>query len=176
METIKIDEISPTLGSEFFREAMLAAAIASISVMAVIFIRYRKSKILVQMMIWSACELIITLGAAGMLRWTIDLASIAGLIAAIGTGTNDQVIMIDEILLGGKSKDTYTVKQRIKRSFFIIFSAAGTIVAAMIPLMFIGIGAMRGFAIITTIGVLIGVFITRPAFPIVARKLLIKEE
>jgi preprotein translocase subunit SecD len=176
LETIKIDEISPTLGSEFFREAILAAVIAGVSVMAVIFIRYRKFKILIQMMIWSICELIITLGFAAGLGWTIDLASIAGLIAAIGTGTNDQVIMIDEILLGGKGKETYTVKQRIKRSFFIVFSAAGTIVAAMIPLMFIGIGAMRGFAIITTIGVLIGVFITRPAFPIVARKLLIKEE
>ena len=176
LETIKIDEISPTLGNEFFREALLAAGIAGISVMAVIFIRYRKFKILIQMMIWSAAELILTLGVAGLLRWTIDLASIAGLIAAIGTGTNDQIIMIDEILLGGKDKDSYTVKQRIKRSFFIIFSAAGTIIAVMIPLMFIGIGAMKGFAIITTIGVLIGVFITRPAFPIVARKLLIKKE
>jgi len=175
LETIKIDEISPTLGSEFFREALLAAVIAGVSVMSIIFIRYRKLKILIQMMIWSVCELILTLGAASLLGWTIDLASIAGLIAAIGTGTNDQIIMIDEILLGGKGKETYTVKQRIKRSFFIVFSAAGTIVAAMIPLMFIGIGAMKGFAIVTTIGVLIGVFITRPAFPIIAEKILVKE-
>jgi preprotein translocase subunit SecD len=176
LETIKIDEISPTLGGEFFREAVLAAVIATVSVMAVIFIRYRKFKILIQMMVWSACELVLTLGAASLLGWTIDLASIAGLIAAIGTGTNDQIIMIDEILLGEKGKETYTIKQRIKRSFFIVFSAAGTIVAAMIPLMFIGIGAMKGFAIITTIGVLNGVFVTRPAFPIIARKILVKED
>lgn len=176
LETTKIDEISPTLGGEFFREAMLAAVIAGISVMIIIFVRYRKFKILFQMMIWSVCELTITLGAASMLGWTIDLASIAGLIAAIGTGTNDQIIMIDEILLGEKERGSYTVKQRIKRSFFIVFSAAGTIIAAMVPLMFIGIGAMRGFAIITTIGVLIGVFITRPAFPIIARRILIKED
>jgi preprotein translocase subunit SecD len=176
LETIKIDEISPTLGGEFFREAMLAAVIAGISVMIVIFVRYRKFKILIQMMVWSICELTITFGAASLLGWTIDLASIAGLIAAIGTGTNDQIIMIDEILIGDEEKGSYTVKQRIKRSFFIVFSAAGTIIAAMFPLMFIGIGAMRGFAIITTIGVLIGVFITRPAFPIIARKILIKDE
>jgi preprotein translocase subunit SecD len=176
LETIKIDEISPTLGSEFFGEAFIAAIIAGVSVMVVIFIRYRKFKILGQMMIWSVAELVITLGAAATLRWTIDLASIAGLIAAIGTGTNDQIVMIDEILLGGETKESYTVTQRVKRSFFIIFSAAGTIIAAMIPLMFIGIGAMKGFAIITTIGVLIGVFITRPPFATVARKILVKEE
>jgi preprotein translocase subunit SecD len=175
LETIKIDEISPTLGSEFFGEAFFAAIIAGVAVMAVIFIRYRKFKILGQMIVWSVAELVITLGAAAMLRWTIDLASIAGLIAAIGTGTNDQIVMIDEILLGGKSKETYTITQRVKRSFFIIFSAAGAIIAAMIPLMFIGIGAMKGFAIITTIGVLIGVFITRPPFAAVARKILVKE-
>ena len=175
LETIKIDEISPTLGSEFFGEAFIAALIAGTAVMIVIFIRYRKFKILGQMMIWSVAELIITLGAAAMLKWTIDLASIAGLIAAIGTGTNDQIVMIDEILLGGESTETYTISQRVKRSFFIIFSAAGTIIAAMIPLMFIGIGAMKGFAIITTIGVLIGVFITRPPFATIARKILVKE-
>lgn len=176
LETIKIDEISATLGGEFFREAFLAAIIAVVAVMSVIFIRYRRFKILLQMAAWSAAELIITLGAAALLKWTIDLASIAGLIAAIGTGTNDQIVMIDEILLGGDEGGSYTIAQRIKRSFFIVFSAAGTIIAAMIPLMFIGIGAMKGFAIITTIGVLIGVFITRPPFATVARKILVKEE
>ncbi|MFH0928954.1 MAG: hypothetical protein V1818_01195 [Candidatus Aenigmatarchaeota archaeon] len=175
LETIKIDEISSTLGGEFFREAFIAGIIAVFSVMVVIFIRYRKFKILGQMLVWSACELIITLGAAALFKWTIDLASIAGLIAAIGTGTNDQIIMIDEILLGG-GRDSYNVTQRIKRSFFIVFSAAGTIIAAMVPLMFIGIGAMKGFAIITTIGVLIGVFITRPPFATIARKILVKED
>ena len=175
LETIKIDEVSANLGGEFFNEAFIAAIIAATSVMTVIFIRYRKFKILAQMMAWSIAELIITLGAAALLKWTIDLASIAGLIAAIGTGTNDQIVMIDEILLGGETKEAYTITQRVKQSFFIIFSAAGTVIAAMIPLMFIGIGAMKGFAIITTIGVLIGVFITRPPFAQVARKILVKE-
>jgi preprotein translocase subunit SecD len=175
LETIKIDEVSPNLGSEFFMEAFFAAIIAATAVMAVIFIRYRKFKILLQMLAWSIAELVITLGAAAMLKWTIDLASIAGLIAAIGTGTNDQIVMIDEILLGGETNESYTITQRVKRSFFIIFSAAGTVIAAMVPLMFIGIGAMKGFAIITTIGVLIGVFITRPPFAAVARKILVKE-
>ncbi|MBN2203324.1 MAG: hypothetical protein JW700_04035 [Candidatus Aenigmarchaeota archaeon] len=176
LETIKIDEISANLGSEFFREALVAGIIAVTAVMTIIFIRYRNFKIMGQMLVWSACELIITLGTAALFKWTIDLSSIAGLIAAIGTGTNDQVIMIDEILTGGGTKDNYTVSQRIKRSFFIVFSAAGTIIAAMVPLMFIGIGSMKGFAIITTMGVLIGVFITRPPFATVAEKILVKEE
>ena len=38
--------------------------------------------------------------------------------------------------------------------------------------MFIGIGIMRGFAITTTIGVLVGILITRPAFGQIIEKVL----
>jgi len=175
IEIIRIDEISPVLGSEFFEAALMAGAAATVVVAVVIFIRYRNPKILILMILWSVSELILTLGAASVIKWTIDLSSIAGLIAAIGTGTNDQIVMIDEILFGGGERGTYTLKQRIKRAFFIVFGAAGTIIASMLPLMFIGVGVMRGFAIVTTIGVLIGVFITRPAFAIVAERILGKE-
>jgi len=172
VEIIKVDQISPTLGAEFFRAAILAAITASIVVSGVIFVRYKKIKILIPMVLFSVTELVLTLGVSALIKWTIDLSSIAGLIAAIGTGTNDQIIIVDEILEGGTEKKIYTVKQRVKRAFFIVFGAASTIIAAMLPLMFIGVGVMRGFAIVTTIGVLIGVFITRPAFAKIAEVVL----
>ncbi len=177
LEIARVDAISASLGAEFVRAAMLAALIASAAVMGVIYFRYRRIKILIPMMIWSVSETVLTLGAAAAIGWTLDISSIAGLIAAIGTGTNDQIMMIDEILLGRTGeKSVYTIRQRLKRALFIVFGAAGTIVAAMLPLLFIGIGVMRGFAITTTLGVLIGVFITRPAFGHVAEKILGAEE
>lgn len=177
LEVVKVDQISPSLGSEFLRGAMISAVVAALAVMTVIYLRYRRFKILIPMIIWSMSELILTLGAASLIKWTLDLASIAGLIAAIGTGTNDQIMMIDEMIMGGSDeRRIYTLKQRLKRAFFIIFGAAGTVIAAMIPLMFVGIGVMRGFAIVTTLGILIGVFITRPAFGRVAERILEKEE
>jgi len=164
LKMVKVDQISPSLGAEFMNAAMLTALIAIFAVSGVMFIRYRKINILVPMVVWSLIELTLVLGAAAIIKWTIDLASIAGIIAAIGTGTNDQVMIIDEIFMGGGKEKIYTLKQKVKRAFFIIFGAAATIIAAMLPLMFIGIGVMKGFAITTTLGVLIGVFITRPAF------------
>lgn len=175
LEIIRSDQISPSLGQQFFQGAVLAAIIAEAAVAIVIFVRYREKKILLQMMTWSLCELTITLGMAALIKQTIDLSAIAGLIAAIGTGTNDQIIMIDEMLVGGAERATYTLKQRVKRSFFIIFGAAGTVFAAMLPMMFVGVGVMRGFAIVTTIGIMIGIFITRPVFPIIAERLLGKK-
>ncbi|MDD5416489.1 MAG: hypothetical protein PHU12_00775 [Candidatus Aenigmarchaeota archaeon] len=171
---IKADEITPSLGREFKNAAMSTSIIVMLAVSSVIYIRYRRVKVLIPMIIWSVSELVLTLGAAAMIHWTMDLASIAGLIAAIGTGTNDQIMIIDEILLGEKEK-IYTLKQKVKKAFAIVFGAAATIIAAMLPLLFIGIGVMKGFAITTALGILIGVFITRPAFAMVMEKVLDKE-
>jgi len=101
----------------------------------------------------------------GMATWTIDLPAIGGIIAAIGTGVDHQIIIADETLDRKKGdKRDYTMKDRIKRAFFIIFGAAATTIAAMIPLMSIGIGFVRGFAITTIVGVLVGILVTRPAY------------
>jgi protein-export membrane protein SecD len=180
LEIIRTDQISPALGKEFFQATILAAVVASITVATVLYIRYRSLKILIPNMLFSIFELTITLGIASIIKWTIDLASIAGIIAAIGTGTNDQIIIIDEMLLGGgaseEEKKVYSTKQRVKKAFFFVFSAASTIIASVIPMMFIGVGAMKGFAVTTLIGVFIGIVITRPAFAIVAERVLEKKE
>jgi preprotein translocase subunit SecD len=110
----------------------------------------------------------------GMLSWTIDLAAIAGIVAAIGTGIDHQIIIADETLRKEKKEKIYTVKDRIKKAFFIIFGAAATTIAAMSPLMFLGIGLVKGFAITTTVGVLSGLLITRPAYASIIENLLKK--
>jgi len=179
LEIIRIDQISAALGKEFAQATVIAAVVASIAVALVIYIRYRSFKILLPNILFSIFELTITLGVASIIKWTIDLASIAGIIAAIGTGTNDQIIIIDEILLGGgateEEKKVYSTKQRVKKAFFFVFSAASTIIASVIPMMFIGVGAMKGFAVTTLIGVFIGIVITRPAFAIIAESILGKK-
>ncbi len=176
VEIVRIDEISPALGREFFESAILSTFIALVAVACVIYFRYRNFKILLPNILWSLIELILTLGGAALIKWTLDLSSIAGIIAGIGSGTNDQIMIIDEILAGGAKEEErfYTLKQRIKRAFFIIFGSAATVAASVVPMMFIGIGAMKGFAVTTLLGIFIGVFITRPAFSIIAERILKK--
>ncbi|RLJ06848.1 MAG: hypothetical protein DRP16_04550 [Candidatus Aenigmatarchaeota archaeon] len=100
----------------------------------------------------------------GLMSWTIDLPAIGGIIAAIGTGIDDQIIIADETVEKRKEKVLLTLKQKIKRAFFIIFGSAATTIAAMFPLMSIGVGLVRGFAITTIVGVLVGILVTRPAY------------
>ncbi|MFB6089315.1 MAG: MMPL family transporter [Candidatus Aenigmatarchaeota archaeon] len=166
VETVKVDRISGSLGGQFLQSVVLAGLGALLAVISIIYIRYRRKEIMIPMITISICEIVIILGVASLIKWTIDLAAIAGIIAAIGTGVDDQIIIADETIRGNrkKKKARFGIGRRVKRAFFIVLGAAATTIAAMMPLMIIGIGVMRGFAITTIIGVLVGIAITRPAY------------
>ncbi|HIQ38711.1 MAG TPA: preprotein translocase subunit SecD [Methanothermococcus okinawensis] len=171
LEIEYINTISPTLGEEFIKGALIAGFFAFLAVGAVIAIRYKKPSIVIPILITCASEILIILGVASLINWRLDLASIAGIIASVGTGVDDQIVITDETLSKGSKK----IKSSIKRAFFIIFAAAGTTIAAMLPLFVMSIGMLKGFAITTIIGVLIGVFITRPAFARIIRYIAKRE-
>jgi len=172
LEIVKIDTISPAMGKEFINNAITAGLLSILVVALVIFIRYRQWKIVLPVIITSISEVVIILGFAAFARWNLDLAAIAGIIAAVGTGVDDQIVITDEVLQSREHQMNW--KEKIKRAFFIIFSAYATTVVAMFPLMFAGAGLIKGFALTTITGITIGVFITRPAFAAMIEKLLKK--
>ena len=172
LEIVKIDSISPIFGEEFLKNAILAGAVAVVAVLIVVFIRYRNLKVIFPMMITLLSEIFIILGFAGLFRWNLDLAAIAGIIASVGTGVDDQIVIADEILRG--QGQIFSWKEKLKRAFFIILVAYAATFAAMLPLIWAVAGLLRGFAIATLVGVTIGVFITRPAFGAMLEKLMNK--
>ena len=175
LEVVKLDTISPTLGKEFVSNAIKVGLLALLAVTAVIFIRYRNVKLAIPMIIASLSEVFIILGFAALAKYNLDVAAIAGIIAAVGTGVDDQIIIIDETM----SKEYSYLsnwKQKLKRAFFIIMAAYFTTFAAMLPLFRAGAGLIRGFALVTIIGISIGVFITRPAFAAIIEHIRNKEE
>ncbi|MFH1710699.1 MAG: hypothetical protein ABH840_00135, partial [Nanoarchaeota archaeon] len=160
LEIVKLDTISPSLGKEFTSNLILLAIVVFAIVSLVIFIRYRKIKITLAVILTMFSEAFITLGIAALISWNLDAPSIAGIIAGMGTGVNDQIVIIDEAVSG----DRESLKERIKRAFFIITGAFFTIVAAMLPLFWAGAGMLKGFALTTILSVMVGILITRPAF------------
>lgn len=198
-----VSSVSATLGDQFKTGAFIAGFLALIVISIIVFIKYRDPKLVIPIIFTSLAELLLILGVASVIRWNIDLAAIAGIIAAIGTGVDDQIIITDEVLKGNRElkKETTSSKTRkskkskkgkkgkkegrtskvskritgfrvrIKSAFFIIYASAATLIAAMLPIAYIGftrgttgIGVLVGFAFTTIIGVLIGIFITRPVY------------
>jgi preprotein translocase subunit SecD len=160
LEIVKLDTISPALGKEFAMNIAYLAIVVFIIISAILFVKYRKIKITLSVILTMFSEAFITLGIAALIRWNLDAPSIAGIIAGMGTGVNDQIVIVDESV----SNVQLGLKERIKRAFFIIIGAFFTIIAAMLPLFWAGAGMLRGFALTTIIGVSVGIIITRPAF------------
>ncbi|MFT4950209.1 MAG: preprotein translocase subunit SecD, partial [Natronomonas sp.] len=105
----------------------------------------------------------------------LDLSHIAGFIAVIGTGVDDLVIIADEVLQRGEIKTGRVFQSRFRKAFWVIGAAAATTVIAMSPLAVLSLGDLQGFAIVTIVGVLIGVLVTRPAYGNILRNLLLNE-
>ena len=163
LSIVKTDSISPVLGEGFVKNAIFMSLLSILSVAVVVSIRYRKLLIAIPILITMLSEVIILLGVAAFIGWNMDLAAIAGILVAIGTGVDDQIVITDETLKG-ETANAYNWKEKVKRAFTIIMLAYLTVVVAMVPLIFAGAGLLKGFAITTIIGVTIGVFVTRPAY------------
>lgn len=164
LETVKIDTISPSLGEGFIKNSLFVGLFAMLAVGAVVFLRYRKLKISLPIMATMISEIVLLMGFAAVVGWNLDIAAIAGVIIAAGTGVDHQIVIVDELLRGKKAIETYDWRARIKSAFFIIMGTYFTMVVAMIPLLFAGAGLIKGFAFTTIVGITMGVFIARPAF------------
>ena len=166
----KLDTISPLLGKEFINTIIIAGIAAILVVGLVILLRYRKLTLSLAVLLTSLSEVLIILGISALFNRNLDLPAIAGIIAAIGTGVDSQIIILDE----SRSGVHVSLKQRIKRALYIIVGTYVTTLFALLPLMWAGAGLLKGFAITTIIGISAGVFITRPAFSELV-KLILKD-
>ena len=164
VEIVGSGQVSALLGDQFKEQVLIAAVLAIVVVSIVVSIRYHLRKILVPMLVTSISEIIILLGFASLINWQLDLPSIAGILAVIGTGIDHLVVITDEVLFEGQIPPSKIFTARLSGAFKIILAAAATTIFAMLPLYFMGLGALGGFAMVTIVGVLLGVLITRPAY------------
>lgn len=159
----------------FIKLVCIAAAIIGLlAVGGMVYYRYREPSIVVPMLLINLSEIIILLGIARYIQ-QLDLASIAGLIAVIGTGIDQLVVITDEVLHEGRVPSPNLYLKRFKRALGIITVSASTTIFAMIPLALMDLSTLRGFAIITILGVLIGVVVTRPAYGKIIMAILSKK-
>jgi len=160
LEIVKLDTISPLLGDQFVFLILLAGATAILLVGIIVLVRYRKFKISLALLLTAFSELAIILGIASLIGWNLDLASIAGILATVGTGVDQQIVILDESRRGRGT----SIKRRMKMALFVVMTAYLTSLVSLLPLYWAGAGLFKGFAFTTIIGITAGVFITRPAF------------
>jgi preprotein translocase subunit SecD len=166
IDDISKETISASLGFSFLKTVAVALFIAFLIVGIILYLRYRYLGLVIPIMITSFSEIAMVLGLSALFRWNLDFSAIAGILASVGTGVNDQIVITDEILTKEHTEIKATLLKRIANAFYVIFAAAATISAALLPIIFssLGLGRLVGFAITSLAGIAVGILITRPAY------------
>ena len=165
---------SAALG-DYFKIICIIAGIAALAAVALtVYLRYRVAAIVLPMVLTNVAEIVILLGIAVFIQ-QLDLAAIAALIAVLGTGIDQLVIITDEVMHEGRVPSKVIYVKRLKRALLIIMTSAATVIIAMFPLIIMDLSTLKGFAIINILGILIGVLITRPAYGRIVMEILSKK-
>ena len=172
-----VQTVSPTLGKDSLRAAIISGLIGVLLVMAFFFVYYRMLTIVV----------IGGLMVSGALMWSIiafisrsnglalTLSGVAGIIVSIGVTVDSYVVFFERIkdeLHAGKS-----LRSSAQRSFTLAWRtilAADTVsFLGAIVLWWLTVGSVRGFAFFlglsTLCDVIVSYFFTRPAVLLLAR-------
>ncbi len=172
--------VAPSLGERFLSYSWMALIAGVFAVSLLIYLRYRQVALVAPIVIFNGIEVLLTTAIIGVFG-TLDLSAMAGIIVLMGSGVADQIVITEEMLRKGRvdeeegdSHDEYEVKERIKKAFYVIFTVAGVVIAAMLPLILSGIVEIVGFGMSTIIGVIVGISITRPAYGDIVKELFQK--
>lgn len=157
--------VPPSLGEEFLHLSLIGIVAALITISIFIGLRYHHLHIILPIIGISISELIILLSILG--SFTIDLAAMAGIIAAIGVSVDAQIVITDELL-----KKQGQIQENLKQAFSIIKTTVIVAIVAMLPLLFSGLVEVIGFATATILGALLGFLLSRPAYGVLAEKIL----
>jgi preprotein translocase subunit SecD len=159
-----------SLGMEFLKLSIIAVAASLVLISVLIGVRYRNVRATLPIVLISLAELTILLSILG--SFTIDLAAVAGIIAAIGVGVDAQIVITDELL----KRDEHTVAEKVDLAFGIIRTNAIVAIFSMMPLIFSHFLEIRNFAMSTILGALLGYLLTRPAYAVIVEKTLAAEK
>jgi preprotein translocase subunit SecD len=167
--------LDPALADQFKTNALITGILAVIAVSLVVYVRYGRLEVAAPMVVTALSEVFILLGFVAVVQYPLNLSHLAGFIAVIGTGVDDLIIIADEILQQGKIETGRVFQSRFRKAFWVIGAAAATTAVAMLPMVAFPLADLSGFAIITIVGVLIGVLVTRPAYGDILRRLVLDE-
>jgi len=160
--------IPSALGEKFLNYSAIAILASIGFVIAFLSIRYRRLDLILPMAVITIVELIILISIVG--SFTIDLPAMAGIIASAGISVDAQIVITDELLRREDKKDA------IQRAFGIINNNALVACVSMMPLFFVNIVEVVGFAVSSIFAYALGVLLSRPAYSAIVETIFEKKK
>jgi len=153
--------IGPRVSQQLIGLAMKALAFALLAMLAYIALRFKLASGVVAV-ISLIHDVLITLGLAVLAGIEIDLTVVAAFLTVVGYSINDTVVTYDRIREDTRQgrKETYrellnrAINENLSRT---LITGTGSLVALLI-LYFLGGEALRGFAFVLWVGIVLGTY------------------
>ncbi len=150
--------VGPGLGADSIRAGVVSIIVAVILVVVYMMLTYGLFGLFADVAL--VFNLIITLAVMSMLQATLTLPGIAGLLLSLGMSVDANVLInerIREETHNGRSP-LAAIETGFKRAFSTIIDANMTTLIKMLILYMLGSGAVKGFAVTISIGILCSMF------------------
>jgi SecD/SecF fusion protein len=151
--------VGPSLGQDSIRKSVIAGLVGGILVIFFILIYYKISGAIAVFTI--ILNILGVLAVMAGLNATLTLPGIAGILLQIGMGVDANVLIYERIreeLRTGKTVRA-SMKAGFERAFITIVDSNLTTIAVALILYWKGTGAIKGFALTLTFGLIVSLFL-----------------
>ena len=167
-QVLREDKIGPKIGKELRRDAVYAVIATLFIILAYIAVRY-KFIYGVGAVLSLYHDVLLTLGIISILDGVIPSLNleitqeiIAAFLTLVGLSVNDTVVVFDRIRENSKIYRSMSLNDVMNKSLNDTLSrtiiTSGTILLALLVLLFVGGEVLRGFAFTLTIGIITGTY------------------
>jgi preprotein translocase subunit SecF len=155
------ENVGPQVGSELRRRGMLAVIGALIGMLVYIWLRF-ELRFGVGATMASLHDVFITLGIYAWMGYEFNLTTIAAFLTLIGYSVNDTVVTFDRVrenLRRSRGQDMLTLLNKsLNQMLSRTLLTGGTTILAALMLWLFGGEAIKGFAFILLVGIVVGTY------------------
>ncbi|MDR1191017.1 MAG: protein translocase subunit SecD [Verrucomicrobiales bacterium] len=159
-EVAIVDErgVDPTLGAASIASGFQAALIGLVLVAGFMLVYYRKAGLIA--IVSLAVNMFVLMGLLAQFGFTLTMPGVAGIILTIGIGVDANVLIFERIReeLAHHTDLYHAIRAGFSKAFSSILDANVTTIIASVMLFWQGTGAIQGFAITLTLGILSSLF------------------
>ena len=157
----RVESVGPQVGDELKLSGILASIFACVAISLYVWFRF-EWRFAVGALIGLFHDLLVTVGLLSMLHFELSLTTIAALLTLAGYSINDTVVTYDRIRENLQKYKKMAQYDLLNKSINDIFSrtilTSLTTLFASLALLVFGGDALRSFAFVITVGVVIGTY------------------
>jgi preprotein translocase subunit SecD len=174
VQVIEERVVGPSLGLDSIHKGTLSALLGAALVVAFMVLYYRGAGLIANLALF--LNILFLLAALSMLRGTLTMPGIAGIVLTIGMAVDANVLIFERIreeLATGKTV-LASIDAGYRKAFTAIADSNITTIITAAVLLYFGTSAVKGFAITLIIGLIINlftaVFVTRLLYDLITSR------